>query len=411
MGMDNECHTEIISRAPPKYSDSDWEFNNRSKFEMSENQQRNAERVLEESRRMVDEVRDTTETWKREVDHSLHERTTEIKYLVDELNQQKRTGLEEEDALKTYRNRLLRTLQTCRETSLAICQKCIIFREGRLGTDLCDDEADRQLRQELRTINGCQALLEKTLNQTNEQIRRLKATLYLLDRDLSAKDKSLRIDETNLSLRENQQQLSVFHGKSPLEKCAYTLPQWQHQTYKNIENTAKELNSAAELRAYIDLVIKQVIEDLENQRDRTNEAFERRIAETRRIKEDLENTHSDTLKHIMEIQSNIQRLEKEISDKEGYLALCQMRLGNRAQRPGLEMTRDNVQESLFSELQALKATLGRLNNKLLENKATLRYLLQAQVMQEEEINIKTNTLKIDDVNCMTLRRNLLYRQI
>jgi hypothetical protein len=40
--------------------------------------------------------------------------------------------------------------------------------------------------------------------------------------------------------------------------------------------------------------------------------------------------------------------------------------------------------------------------------ASLRHLLKTQVQLEEEINIKANTLKIDEVDCMTLRESMTF---
>lgn len=175
-----------------------------------------------------------------------------------------------------------------------------------------------------------------------------------------------------------------------------------------MECNAKELNSAAQLRAYIDILLKQVCEDMENQTDRTNEAFKSRISELQHVKKCLENKHSDTMNHISEVQNNIHALEKSLADKQRAQQLCLTRLGNRATRPGLELTCDEVQDALYQEHNALKASMCKLNQKIQENKASLRYLLHVQVMQEEEINIKSNSIKIDQVDCMTLRQALKY---
>lgn len=55
------------------------------------------------------------------------------------------------------------------------------------------------------------------LEQANEQIRRLKATLYNMDRDLEDKDNSITLDKHNLSLKEYSLNLSMYHGFSPLD--------------------------------------------------------------------------------------------------------------------------------------------------------------------------------------------------
>lgn len=130
---------------------------------------------------------------------------------------QKKDASREEEALKTYRQRVLNAIEALKKKAEKICQKCIILRENRRGVDLVNDEVDKELKRELTVIVGCQTLLNKTLDETTEQIRRIRASIYLLDRDLSAKDKSLMIDETNLNLRPNQMGMSIYEGSKPLD--------------------------------------------------------------------------------------------------------------------------------------------------------------------------------------------------
>lgn len=91
------------------------------------------------------------------------------------------------------------------------------MRENRRSIDMVNDDADNELKREIIVITSCQAMLDKTLDETNEQIRRLRATIYLLDRDLANKSKAYQIDEANLSLRSNQQEMSVYEGSTPLD--------------------------------------------------------------------------------------------------------------------------------------------------------------------------------------------------
>lgn len=152
-----------------------------------------------------------------------------------------------------------------------------------------------------------------------------------------------------------------------------------------------------------------MVEDLENQVSRTNEAFLNRIGEMRYTKNKLEAIHCATANQVNEITRNITKLEKELAEKEGFVALTQMRLGNRAQRIGLELCKDSAQNTLVRELFALRDTCGKLQKMIEQSKATLRYLLNTQMLQEEEINLKTNSLKIDEVDCMTIRETLRFQ--
>lgn len=223
-----------------------------------------------------------------------------------------------------------------------------------------DDDVDKELRKERGIICKCIDILEKIFGETSEQIRRLRASIYLLDRDLANKEKSLTIDQNNLILRENQIDLYQYEGKTDLDPFNSTDPEWIRDTSKNLESTVKELGTSKQLRSYVDILLKQVIEDIENQVQRTNEAFKNRIGDMRYTKVKLEGLHCTTAKQVNEITRNITKLEKELAEKEGYIALSQMRLGNRAQRPGLELCKDKAQDSLMMELAALRATCQKL---------------------------------------------------
>lgn len=67
-----------------------------------------------------------------------------------------------------------------------------------------------------------------------------------------------------------------------------------------------------------------------------------------------------------EMAKNITKLEKEIAEKEGFIALVHTRLGNRCQRPGLELTCDGVEKSLEKEISNLREVVAELQQKLFE---------------------------------------------
>lgn len=72
-----------------------------------------------------------------------------------------------------------------------------------------------------------------------------------------------------------------------------TNEEWEEFTKNNIEKAAKEINSARQLRAYTDIIIKQAIDDLWNQYNAVNSAFKRRISEIREAKTKMEVQHSE----------------------------------------------------------------------------------------------------------------------
>lgn len=144
------------------------------------------------------------------------------------------------------------------------------------------------------------------------------------------------------------------------------IDEWEAATNKNIQDTSKELNLSANLRSYIDMILNQVVEDVMNQVNRTNEAFKTRIMETSYIKNVLEDILNSTVKKVRDIVKRIALIEEDLATKEGYLAVAQMRLGNRTQRPGIECTSDRAQVALVKEMETLRVNVGEMNHVLAE---------------------------------------------
>lgn len=158
--------------------------------------------------------------------------------------------------------------------------------------------------------------------------------------------------------------------------------EWTRETTKNIEMCKQEIKCAMSLRSYVEILFKQVVEDISNQFNRTNEQFRQRMEEMRYAKIKLEGLHCGTANQVggqkliekfaqtfpfshskvNDLTRNITKLEKELAEKERYVALSQMRLGNRAQRIGIELCKDKAHDTLIRELMALKDTYQKLSH-------------------------------------------------
>lgn len=77
-----------------------------------------------------------------------------------------------------------------------------------------------------------------------------------------------------------------------------TTEEWESITTRNFETAAKEKNSGVSLRSYVDTLLKQIIEDLWNQYNIVNEAFRRRIEETKEAKTKLELQHYEVSNYL-----------------------------------------------------------------------------------------------------------------
>lgn len=87
------------------------------------------------------------------------------------------------------------------------------------------------------------------------------------------------------------------------------------------------MNSAKQLRCYIDTIIKQTIDDLNRQKNVTNEAFRQRIEQTREAKTKLELQHSEVCKKIRMIYHiNLGDTNKfKISQSDEFTNYCNLK--------------------------------------------------------------------------------------
>lgn len=402
---------QAIVCMPPrtaKFTLSEWKLSNDQRARNTEDQQHLADRVLGESERIREETGERAEIMKSTVDRRIEERIGDIEFNKNELIIQRKEIYSELEALAVYKTRILDCLASIQANALNICRKCLMLRDGRLGIDLVVDEVEQALQQEMGTILGGQSVLRRVLEQLNEQMRRLRSTRYLLDRDLQYKQAAIDLDKGNLSLKHTDLCLSVYEGYSNLDPASITVEEYNAYSSKNIQSAAREVTSARPIRMFADTILKQVIDDLWGAYKKCNHAFGDRIEDTKRAKAKLEDMHKETTQKIADMQDNILQLQKALSNKEGHTALAHTRLGRRAQRVGAELVRDSAGQALYYECEMIRHSTEQLQQMLYEASASLRYLLQTQIQLEEDINVKMNTLKIDEVDCMTLRQTMDY---
>lgn len=393
-----------------KFTLSEWRLNNDARCRNTEDQQQLADRVLGESERIREETAERSEIMKATSDRRIEERLGDIEFNKNELMIQRKEITNELEALSMYKTRLQDCLAALQTNALNICRKCLMLRDGRVGIDLVVDEVEHALQREITTILGGQSLLKRALEQLNEQMRRLRATRYLLDRDLQYKQAAIDLDKGSLSLKPTDLCLSVYEGYSNLDPANISADEYNAYSAKNIQMAAREVTSARPIRVFIDTLLKQVVDDLWVAYNKCNHEFNERIKETKMSKGKLEEMHYETTQKICAMQNNILQLQKALADKEGNTALAHTRLGRRAQRVGAELVRDPPGQALYYECEMLRHSTEQLQQMLHEATSSLRYLLQTQIQLEEDINVKMNTLKIDEVDCMTLRATMDYHE-
>ncbi|XP_059797613.1 tektin-1-like [Balaenoptera ricei] len=106
-------------------------------------------------------------------------------------------------------------------------------------------------------------------------------------------------------------------------------------------------------------------------------------------------------------EKNITVLEKAILDQEGPAKVAHTRLETRTHRPNVELCRDVAQYRLIKEVDEITHNVTRLKETLAQAQVELQGLNRRQLALQEEIQVKENTIYIDEVLCTHMRKSIL----
>ncbi|XP_069646877.1 tektin-1 isoform X3 [Haliaeetus albicilla] len=384
----------------------------------TESQKSRSERTIAESRRLLDEIEKSTQKTQSDVNKKIEQRQEEIKFWRQELDNKLEQIVHETEVLLTFKTRLEKSLESCKEP-LVIAQKCLLNRQRRAGIDLVHDEVEQELVKEAEVLQGVIALLERTLEQTNEQIRLNRSTKYNLEMDLKDKFTASMIDDYCASLTNNTPDIRYADNAVKIEGNFVSPEDWIDFSNINVEKADKQRNNSLALRALIDSILSQTVNDMRKQCEMVNVAFRNRVMEVKDAKHKLETLLAvrqcaalpsvgfvKVMNETASQEKNIAALRKAIADKEGPVKVAQTRLEARNHRPNVELCYDTVQYRLISEVQEITKNIQRLKDTLAQAETELKGLRRQQLSLEEEIQLKENTLYIDEVLCMQMRESL-----
>ncbi|XP_013403743.1 tektin-1 [Lingula anatina] len=394
-----------LIKPPTVFNHSEWTTSNKTKFSNAEGERAAAERLVDESKRLADETEKRTEYTQRDVSKKLDQRIADLDFWKSELDNKLAELKTEIDNLLAFKTRVEKAIEACAEP-LHIAQQCLANREKRKGIDLVHDDVQKELIKEVETIQGVMALLSRTLEQAVEQIRLNRKAKYQLEKDLKDKFTAMDVDGYCKELRNNSQHIRYKDGVTKIQANSVTPEDWETYSNENIEKAERERNNSVQLRTIIDGVLQQTCNDMQKECECVNIAFQKRIDETKDTKGKLENHLSRVIAQIKEMEENISRLQKAIADKENPMKLSQTRLDTRAERPNVELCRDPVQYRLISEVTEIQMSIDALRERLAQAESSLKGLIRNQLDLEEDIDVKANTLFIDEVQCMGMRKSV-----
>ncbi|NXP50274.1 TEKT1 protein, partial [Heliornis fulica] len=396
----------LLQAPPSKFHPSEWHTANKMQRATTESQTSRSEHMTAESQRLLDEIEKTTRKMQSDVNKEIEQRQEEIKFWKQELDNKLEQIVCETEVLLTFKTRLEKSLESCKEP-LIIAQKCLLNRQKRAGIDLVHDEVEQELVKETEVLHRVIALLGRTLEQTNEQIRLNRSAKYNLEMELKDKSAALMVDDYCASLTSNTPDIRYADNAVKTEGNFVSPEDWTDFSNINIEKADKQISNSLALAALIDDILFQTANDMRKQRETVNAAFADRVKEVKDAKHKLEMLLAMVMNETASQEENIAALKKAIADKEGPVKVAQTRLEARNRRPNMELCYDTVQYKLISEVEEITKNIQRqLKDTLAQAEIELRSLGRRQLSLEEEIQVKENTLYIDEVLCMQMRESV-----
>ncbi|XP_062408048.1 tektin-1 [Sardina pilchardus] len=393
---------------PPKFLPHEWKHANDVNRGNAESERARSERLTVESQRLMEQCDRATKHMQDQARKRLEQRIHDIKFWKLELDKKLDEVVSETEDLVTSKSRVQKALESCFEP-LRVTMQCLEEREKRVGIDLVHDEVEQDLMKEKEVIEGVAALLQRTLEQTIEQIRLNRSAKYYLEKDLQGKFQAEKIDDLCSILTNTNPKIDSSAGVLETGPASNTVTpdEWEAFSDINICKAERERTNSVSLRSLVDSLLQQTAADMSTQHEATGAALEMNVQRTKSAKALLEDQLGKVLAELASQERNLEALRVSIADKEGPLKVAQARLTARSLRPDVELCHDSAQSQLLTEVRELTSQINSLQEALWEAEMELRALARSQLALEEQIQVKAHSLYIDEVICTQLRQPIV----
>ncbi|KAG9262661.1 tektin-4 [Astyanax mexicanus] len=385
-----------------KYSPREWQENNSATLQRALTDQQHAQRVLRASRALSAEAAAGTQDAQSRGTLLLGARLQDVHSRRTELQRGAERLQAETELLQDHKRRLEKALLTT-DLPLTISTDNLTCRENRFGPDLVQDPVEEELLKEVELIRNVQALLKKTLQQAVDQIRLNREAKQTLELDWSDKHEAYILDDQCGRYGNRSTDTQHHPSSARLHDQVCDERAWLKFTQVNLEEAERQYRCSVSLRELCDRVLQETAEDLRAQCAVVDQSFNQRCLELSQAKNQLELQLQRVLDEIGSQERNISTLQQAVYDKDAPLRVAQSRLHYRAQRPNMELCRDQPQISLESEVEQISGSVGVLQQQLSEARQSLAQLEESRLMLEKNISCKTNSLFIDRDKCLTHR--------
>lgn len=386
-----------------RYTPGDWFKSNVSNYKTSESWRKSAERLREDTNRLVQEKDQLTFRTQRETSKNLGERVNNITFWKSELQHETDNQVAETNALTEVKKRLERALAET-DGPLQTAQECLYHRERRSGIDLVHDDVETNLLKEVDTIRSCQDRMRRHVEKAKQQLANNRAAQHELERDHGDKFSALRIDNACHALSNTSDGIAIHRGIEKVDATISVPETWAKFSDNNLMRSQSERAQSSKLRNDIETLMGVTSNEMWSQFNTVNVAFTNRISETADAKNKLQMHLQKTLQEIFATEQTIAQIKRAIAEKDSPMRVAHTRLDERTRRPNIELCRDPTQLRLVDEVSTIDTTINVLMARLKEAENTLQGLVNTRAALEHDLNTKANSLFIDQEKCMGMRK-------
>ncbi|CAG5123641.1 unnamed protein product [Candidula unifasciata] len=387
-----------------RYQPNDWSLSNSNNFTLSEKERSFAERLRADAWRAVKETDVRTRNRQTDVTKRLGERVQDIAFWKSQLNNEISAMDIEMENLREYKRICEKALGDT-ANPLHISEECLLNREQRQGIDLVNDDVERSLIKEIQAIKKCQSKLKKVLEDAHIQLKMNRAAQHALEIDAKDKDHAQVLDDRMQQLRNTSAGVGYVPGIENIDNTITIPESWARYTQENIARSQKERANSERIRGEIDCALRQCANEMWNNFNAVNNAFNLRIRETTDARNKLQ-AHLQKVNIIFSFsgsQSCLCYPHLGLS-KIRIRSVAQTRLDERTRRINVELCNDPVMKTLQREISEIRESVRILKERLKSSELSLARLVKAKSTLEHDISVKENSLKIDASYCMGMRK-------
>ncbi|CAF1136983.1 unnamed protein product [Adineta steineri] len=385
-----------------KYNPNEWHENNYAKYYQAFNDREDSEKQRWQATRTENETLALQHQTQALSTKKLQQRLHDVNFWKFELNRMIEDVRSETDLLVAQKKRLENALDAT-EAPLHIATESLANRDRRYGEDRVYDPVEIALLKEVEIINNVQNLLRQTIMTAEQQIRANRNAKQNLEMDWSNKWEASVADAKATNRRNEDVDIMFYPGVARHYDNQSTPESWAQNSHDNIVNGQNQLMASIQLRSLIDSILVDTSRDMREQADVVETEFGKRIAEMSDALQKMTYNMRETLKAVAETEKKIDMLRASIRAKEAPLKVAQTRLNDRRARPGIESCHDPAQDHVIGEVYQLSQSIDSLTGELREAESNLKKLRDDHQVLVKEIEMKKNSLYIDQQKTMPIR--------